>query len=426
MNEYDSTLVGSILCGSQPVPSPETADVVLINTCAVRENAHRKIWGRLDTLRPIKRIRQQANLPFIVGILGCMAQNLKEQLFSHPVVNLVVGPDNYKALPSLIAETIQSDGRQMMASLSEHETYDDIIPKQTGGVSAQVTIMRGCDNFCTFCVVPYTRGRERSRPVESVVQEVQSLAERGYKQVTLLGQNVNSYRHGGLTFSDLMLQVADVPGIRRVMFMSPHPKDFPDALLEAIAGHPHICKHVHLPLQAGSDRILGLMNRTYTQKEYLLLARRIRSRVPNVALTTDMIVGFPTETDADYKETVAVATECQFDKSFIFKYSERKGTVAARDYPDDVPPEVKTHRIMQLIEQQRQISFQKNRACVGTLQTVFVEESDEKRLGYQIGKTGGHTTVLFPAPPFPLPLGSLVPVRMTSATANTLYGELEG
>ncbi|MGH7274343.1 MAG: tRNA (N6-isopentenyl adenosine(37)-C2)-methylthiotransferase MiaB, partial [Nitrospiria bacterium] len=357
MNEYDSELIRSILelSDHEICPSIAEAEVVLINTCAIRENAYRKIFGRLDTLRPMKDQRK----PFVVGVLGCMAQNLKEELFDHPVVNLIVGPDNYRALPKLIDQVIETDGQEIDADLSEYETYGDIAPARIEGVNAWVAIMRGCDNFCTFCVVPYTRGRERSRSMQGILDEVRSLAEKGFRQVTLLGQNVNSYLDREATFAKLILKVADTPGIERVRFTSPHPKDFPEPLLEAIANHPCICKHIHLPLQAGSDRILELMNRTYTRKEYLELVEKIRGRIPEVALTTDLIVGFPTETEVDFGETAEVIEQVGFDNAFIFKYSERKGTIAARKYPDDIPPDTKTDRIVRLLDLQRRISLEK-------------------------------------------------------------------
>lgn len=418
MNEYDTELVRSILVsnGYEMSHSVEEAQVVLINTCAVRENAHRKIYGRLDTLRPLKK----RNNPFVVGLLGCMAQNLKEELFDHPVVNLIVGPDNYRSLPRLIDQAIKIRGRDIETYLSEYETYSDIVPARIAGVTAWVAVMRGCDNFCSFCVVPYTRGRERSRPLEDILGEVQVLAEEGYKQVTLLGQNVNSYRDEKMTFADLIVKVADTPGIERVRFTSPHPKDFPDSLLEAIAHHPRICKHIHLPLQAGSDRILERMNRTYTRKEFLDLVEKIRSRIPEVTLTTDLIVGFPTETEEDFNETISVMKRVRFDSAYIFKYSERRGTLAARRYPDDVPPEVKTDRIVRLFELQRPISLAKNREKIGETVKVLVEGAAEKRPDHQTGKTDGGTTVIFPGTVFKP--GTMADVQVREATATTLYG----
>ncbi len=324
----------------------------------------------------------------------------------------------------------------MEASLSEYETYSDIAPSRVAGVNAWIAVMRGCDNFCTFCVVPYTRGRERCRSVENILEEARRLAEAGYRQVTLLGQNVNSYRHEGAEFSDLIRAVADLPGIRRVRFTSPHPKDFPEPLLSAIAAHPHICKHIHLPAQAGSDRVLDAMNRTYSRDEYLALVDRIRQTIPGATITTDIIVGFPTETEADFQETCDLMRQVEFDNAFIFKYSERSGTIAQRQYPDDVPETVKTDRIVRLFDLQHNISHKKNRARIGETLDVLIEGIAEKRLdakigqvGHvgqvgqvgQVGKSDGNLTVVFPSTL--MSPGTFVPVRITDATQGTLYGE---
>ncbi len=419
MNEYDSALVRSILAphGFQSCASAQDAEVILVNTCAVRENAYRKIYGLLDKLRPLKKQKKS----FVVGVLGCMAQNLKEELLAHPVVSLVVGPDNYRSLPGLIEQSITSGDCGIDADLSEYETYSDIAPARVEGVNAWVAIMRGCDNFCTFCVVPYTRGRERSRSVADILDEVRAAAAAGFPQVTLLGQNVNSYSDRDGSFADLIVRVADVPAIRRVRFTSPHPKDFPDDLLEAIAAHPNICKHVHLPLQAGNDRILGLMGRNYTRREFVGLAERIRDRIPGVSLTTDIIVGFPTETEGEFLETFKVMENLAFDSAFIFKYSERKGTIASRKFADDVPPDSKTDRIVRLFDLQKRISSDKNRARIGSLEAVLIEGPAEKKPDHQVGKSDGGTTVIFPATP-EAP-GSFARVRIREASSTTLYGE---
>ncbi len=428
MNEYDSELIQSILMSGEYrlASSQEGADVVLVNTCAIRENAHRKIYSRLDQFRPVKKAMKKAGRPFVVGVLGCMAQNLKEDLFAHPVVSFVVGPDNYRSLPRLIDQATRGGDRGIEAYLSEYETYDDIAPTRVEGVNAWVAVMRGCDNFCTFCVVPYTRGRERSRSMAGIVAEVENLAEGGFPQVTLLGQNVNSYQDGNATFADLILRVADAPGIQRVRFTSPHPKDFPRPLLEAISGHPHICKHVHLPLQAGSNRILELMGRTYTIQEYLHLVDEIRACIPGVTLTTDIIVGFPTESDEDFNETVRMMRQIEFDNAYIFKYSERKGTIASKKYPDDIPSDAKTDRIVKLLDLQHNISLKKNQARIGQKFPVLIEGDAERQPGYQMGKTDGHTTTVFPAASHPSEslAGSLVFVEITGATQGALLGKV--
>ncbi|MFQ5950324.1 MAG: tRNA (N6-isopentenyl adenosine(37)-C2)-methylthiotransferase MiaB [Nitrospiria bacterium] len=422
MNASDSELIRSIIktAGHEMTTSIHEAEVALINTCAIRENAHRKIYGRLDMLRPIKKRLMRQKRDLVVGLLGCMAQNLKETLFRHPVVNMIVGPDNYRALPRLIEKVRRKESREIDADLSEYETYSGIAPDRMEGVNAWVTIMRGCDNFCTFCVVPYTRGRERSRSMKEILEEVTALAVQGYPQVTLLGQNVNSYRFGEASFADLIKKVADTPGIQRVRFTSPHPKDFPEPLLEAIASHPHICKHIHLPLQSGSDRILELMNRTYTHMEYIRLVEKIRRMIPGIAITTDIIVGFPTETEDAYQETAGVMEAVRFDSAYIFKYSERKGTIAARRFPDYISAEIKTERIVRLFELQRRISLEKHRESIGRSVEVLIEGDAENRPDYQFGKSEGNQSVFFPATPFGP--GSLVRVEITNASTGTLYG----
>ncbi len=427
MNVADSELVRAILVksGHNLAKSVDDAEVILINACAIRENAYRKIYGRLDAFRPLQRKMKQDQRPFIVGILGCMAQNMKATLFRHPVVNLIVGPDNYRALPSLINKAaLPQQGKrkplEIEANLSEEETYSGITPARFDGVNAWVTVMRGCDNFCTFCVVPYTRGRERSRSKEEIIEEVHDLARQGFKQVTLLGQNVNSYRTDGAAFADLLLAAAEVQGIERVRFTSPHPKDFPEPLLEAIASHPKICKHIHLPLQSGSDRILKLMDRTYTQDEFIRLVEKIRAVIPGVSLTTDLITGFPSETDLDHQETIAAMEAARFNSAYIFKYSERKGTIAARKYSDDVSPEVKTKRIVQLFDLQHEIALELNREKIGQTMTVLIEGESDKRPGIQIGKTDGNMTVMFSETG--LAPGEMIQIEMTEASPSVLTG----
>ncbi len=415
MNKYDSELVRGILKkeGYQ-FGEEEEAEVVLLNTCAIRENAHRKVFGRLDDFRARPGKRKP-----IVAVLGCMAQNLKKDLFRHPAVDLVVGPDNYRELPLLIEQAAGGHSDLLSASLSEYETYADIAPERLAQVNGWIAVMRGCDNFCTFCVVPYTRGRERSREPEGVLNEGKGLAAAGFPQVTLLGQNVNSYRFEDWSFADLLGTVADIPGIRRVRFTSPHPKDFPSKLLDVVAEHPHICKQIHLPLQAGSDRVLALMNRTYTAAEYLKLAEEIRKRIPGVALSTDIIVGFPTETEEDFQKTCRIMEEVRFNSAYIFKYSERKGTIAARDLPDDVAAEAKTDRTVRLFELQKGVSLAYHRALIGSAVEVLVSGRAEKRDSHWVGKTDANSTVIFRGDVAP---GAFVAVRVEDATASALYG----
>ncbi|MEE9554341.1 MAG: tRNA (N6-isopentenyl adenosine(37)-C2)-methylthiotransferase MiaB [candidate division Zixibacteria bacterium] len=418
MNEYDSELVRSILQKENfiEVDKPDSADVVLLNTCSVRENAHNKVFGRLQRLQKMKDKR-----PVVIGVLGCMAQNLKLDLLESSVhVDIMAGPDSYRRLPTLIRDARNGGGHASDIDLSEFETYDDIYPARKDGVNAWIAIMRGCDNFCTFCVVPYTRGRERSRPVESIRGECEKLVSEGYSQVTLLGQNVNSYDDNGRKFARLMNVVSDVPGIKRVRFTSPHPKDFPDELLDLIAGYPHLCKHIHLPLQAGSDRILDIMRRKHTAVEYLELVDRIRSKIPDVALTTDIILGFPTETREEFEETVEMVKKVEYDSAFIFNYSERKGTVAKRRWADDVSPEEKKYRIVLLNDIQKEISIKRNRRHVGQTHKILVEAPSKKNEQDWYGRNDGNKMVIFKRTD--QEIGDYINVEITGATPNTLKG----
>ena len=432
MNEYDTELVRSLLKaeGFTFTEDRERADVILMNTCAIREHAHHKVYGRLADLKAIKR---QRNL--VVGVLGCMAQNLKTDLVeTESIVDVLAGPDSYRRLPGLIAHAIESQEqgsaqKGIAVDLSEYETYDDIMPERAEGVNAWIAVMRGCDNFCTFCVVPYTRGRERSRDPHGIIREAEHLASRGYKQVTLLGQNVNSYRfearEGARTwdFARLITAVADLPGIERVRFTSPHPKDFPPALLDAVAGHPNICKHIHLPLQAGNDRILRLMNRTYGRKDYLALVEDIRRRRSDIALTTDIICGFCSETEEEFLDTYRVMEEVGFHSAFIFKYSERKHTIAARKYPDDVPERVKSERVTRLVNLQKSISLRKNEELLGQTVTVLVEGDAKKSSAQSMGRTDGNITVVWEKNGSGIRPGDLIPMKITWVSATTLFGK---
>jgi tRNA-2-methylthio-N6-dimethylallyladenosine synthase len=350
-----------------------------------------------------------------------MAQNLKEDLLLRfPAVDFICGPDAYRQLPELIGQARGMRQRGAAIELSEYETYEDIAPTRVDGVNAWIAVMRGCDNFCTFCIVPYTRGRERSRDPRGVVEETRRLAAEGYNQVTLLGQNVNSYQHEGVSFADLMLQIALVPGIERVRFTSPHPKDFPLQLLEAIAGDDRLCSHIHLPLQAGSTRVLKKMNRDYTKDEFLRLAGLIRRTIPGVSLTTDIICGFPTETDAEFAETEEVVRSVEFDSAFIFKYSERQGTIAAKLWDDDVPDAIKSERVTHLVGVQREISLRRHQALVGQTVRVLIEGESRKNSAEWKARTDGNMIVVFPDPCHRL--GDFCEVRITEATPNTLLG----
>ncbi|MBI3357345.1 MAG: tRNA (N6-isopentenyl adenosine(37)-C2)-methylthiotransferase MiaB [Nitrospirae bacterium] len=426
MNESDSELVRSMLKreGFTFTEDRERADVVLVNTCAIRENAHNKIYARLSELKGLKKQR-----PLVVGVLGCMAQNLKDELTEkEPLVDVLAGPDAYRQLPLLLSTALASQEqgfskKGFALDLSEYETYDGILPDRNSGVNAWVTVMRGCDNFCSFCVVPYTRGRERSRDPEAIRLEARDAAAGGFRQITLLGQNVNSYRYGEWDFARLICAVADTPGIDRVRFTSPHPKDFPPALIEAIAAHPKICKHIHLPLQAGSDRILDLMGRTYTGNEYLALVERIRRTLPDVVLTTDIICGFCSESDDDFQDTYRMVERVQFDSAYIFKYSERKNTIAARKYVDDVPDHVKGARVSKLVEIQRRITLERNLKYIGKDVEVLIEREATRSSTQGMGKTNGNVTVVWDKGTSLFEPGTLITKRIFDASAATLYGE---
>ncbi len=422
MNEYDTELVKSILKDDEYVltDSVDDAEVVLLNTCSVREHANRKVFSRIHSIK-----HQKNGEPVKIGVLGCMATDYRKKLLDDPKlpVDFIVGPDSYKRLPQVIHKVESTGQKAFDVTLSEFETYYDVYPRRESGVNAWIAVMRGCDNFCSFCVVPYTRGRERSRSPENVVQEVQKLAAEGFRQVTLLGQNVNSYKFEGKDFAYLLEKVSAVEGIERIRFTSPHPKDFPHRLMHVVAENPKVCKHIHLPLQAGNDRILELMRRTYTQAEYLRLVDDIRGHYPNMAITTDIIVGFPTETETDFAETIKVMQQVEYDSAFIFKYSERAGTIAARKYPDDVAEEVKSERIVRLNEMQKVISLRKNRAHIGEIQEVLVEEESTKKSASDFqGRNDGNKLVIFPKGPYHK--GQFLNVRITDATSNVLKGEV--
>ena len=437
MNSYDSELVRSILVKAKYalVPSEDEADVVLLNTCAIREHAHQKVYNRVHEIHQKRRsghkdTTSQGHKP-LIGILGCMATNLRTELLGNRRLDIdfIAGPDSYKRLPALIRECLGDEGRGTRderrkifdVTLSEFETYSDVYPRRERGVNAWLAVMRGCNNFCTFCVVPYTRGRERSRSVENVVEETRQLAADGFKQVTLLGQNVNSYHCEDRDFADLLEAVSGVEGIERVRFTSPHPKDFPDKLLEVVARNPKVCKHIHLPLQSGSNRILGLMDRTYTREEFTALADKIRRLIPGVALSTDVIVGFCTETDAEFEETLAVLRAVNFDSAFTFKYSERKGTIAGRKFKDDVPEAIKTERIVRLNELQKEISLKKNRAHIGKTHEILLENKGSKHSPEVLyGRADGNHLVTLDGGGWAL--GESVKVRVIDASPNVLKG----
>jgi tRNA-2-methylthio-N6-dimethylallyladenosine synthase len=418
MNVADSEVVGGILQkeGYAFTNDPSEADVVLVNTCAVRDNAEQRIYGRLGYLRTFKR----RNPEMIVGILGCMAERLRERFVDRErLVDIVVGPDEYRKLPMLVAQA--SEGTKGIAvRLSRAENYDDITPLRTDGVSAWVSVMRGCDKFCTFCVVPFTRGRERSRVLSGVVTEVAGLVERGFREVTLLGQNVNAYRDGDSDFADLLRSVAAVDPSLRVRFTTSHPYDMSDRLIDAIASTENICNHIHLPVQSGSDRILALMNRTYTVAEYLALVAKIRRAIRSVSLSTDIISGFPTETEEDHQMTMKLMEEVGFDGAFTFKYSPREHT-KAWDMTDDVPEDLKGSRVSEVTQLQHEVAHRRNAMMIGTEETILIEGPSKRSTESVMGRTDTNKTVVVPwSDEQP---GDYITVRIERASSATLFGK---
>jgi tRNA-2-methylthio-N6-dimethylallyladenosine synthase len=421
MNLADTEVVLSILAGAGygQTTSLRSADVVFVNTCAVRENAEQRIYGRLGDFRRYKK----ENPGMIVGVLGCMAERLRKDLMqSESHVDLVVGPDEYRRLPELIDGAINGE-RGIAVRLSRVENYDDILPLRTEGISAWISVMRGCDKFCTFCVVPFTRGRERSRSMESVVREVEHLGARGFKEVSLLGQNVNSYNDGEHDFADLMAAVARVDRSMRVRFTTSHPQDMSEKLLRTIAEHDNICNYIHLPVQSGSDRILDLMNRTYTRAQYLALVRKIKATIPEVSLSTDIISGFPTETAEDHHQTLEVIQEVGFDGAFTFKYSPRENTKAWH-MGDDVADDLKIERLNEIIDLQRAISLRKNEAMVDTMCEVLVEGESTKSANDYCGRTDTNKMVVFQKGE--CKIGEYLNVRIDRANSATLFGTSVG
>lgn len=429
MNVADSEVVASVMqmAGYEPCDNADEADAVFLNTCSVRENAENKIYHRLAELNATRKKKGS----LIVGVLGCMAERVKEDLLENHHADLVAGPDAYLRLPDLIAQ-VEAGQKAIDIDLSTSETYRDIVPQRISGnrISGYVSIMRGCNNFCHYCIVPYTRGRERSRDVESILREVRDLKEKGFKEVTLLGQNVNSYcarsEEGGTTreirFPELLRLVARTAPELRVRFTTSHPKDMSDATLHVIAEEPNICKQIHLPVQSGSNRILELMNRKYTREWYLERVAAIRRIVPDCGLSTDVFVGYHSETEDDHEQTLSLMREVHFDSAFMFKYSERPGTYAAKHLPDDVPEEVKLRRLNEVIQLQNDLSAQSNLRDVGKEFDVLVEGYSKRSRQQLCGRTEQGKMVVFdkgghhPS--------EIVRVRITSSTAATLIGEL--
>ncbi len=425
MNVADSEVIASVMqmAGYTAAESLEEADAVFMNTCSIRENAEQKIFNRLDFFHSLKK----KNPGLIVGVLGCMAERVKNDLIENHHVDLVVGPDAYLTLPDLIA-SVEAGEKAINVELSTTETYRDVIPSRICGnnISGFVSIMRGCNNFCTYCIVPYTRGRERSRDVESILNEVGDLVSRGYKEITLLGQNVNSYCFeradgGQITFPKLLRTVAEAaPGVR-VRFTTSHPKDMSDETLEVIAQVPNVCKHIHLPVQSGSSRILKLMNRKYNREWYMERVEAIRRIVPDCGLSTDIFCGFHSETEEDHRQSLSLMEECGYDSAFMFKYSERPGTHASKHLPDDIPEEVKIRRLNEIIALQNRLSAESNARCVGNTYEVLVEGVSKRSREQLFGRTEQNRVVVFDRGKHRV--GDFVKVRITGASSATLKGE---
>ncbi|MEX2346116.1 MAG: tRNA (N6-isopentenyl adenosine(37)-C2)-methylthiotransferase MiaB [Balneolaceae bacterium] len=420
MNFADSEIVNSILMedGMSPVQTAEQADVIFVNTCSIRENAETRVWNRLKEFRSLKKKKTHLT----VGVLGCMAERVRDKIIDQEqLVDIVVGPDAYRDIPNLLAEV--DDGRKAVnVLLSLEETYADITPVRTSGngISAFVSIMRGCDNMCSFCVVPFTRGRERSRPMESILSEIQQLSDQGYKEVTLLGQNVNSYKYKDIDFTRLMDEAGKVDPEMRFRFSSPHPKDFPEPLLHLIAERPNLCNYIHIPAQAGSDTMLERMRRPYTREQYLKLVERMREIIPGVSLSTDMIAGFCDETEEEHQATMSLMKTVEFDLAYMFAYSERERTLAHRKYEDNVPEEIKKRRLSEIIQQQMAVQEKNNKKEIGNRHVVLVE-GESKKSGQQLsGRTDTNKMAVFDRQDYQK--GQYVEIEITDCTSATLIG----
>lgn len=420
MNVADSEVVASVMqmAGYETTEQLEEADAVFLNTCSIRDNAEQKIYHRLDALDAVKRKRG-----LIIGVLGCMAERVKDDLLENHHCDLVAGPDAYMSLPDLIAQA-ELGHKAMNIELSTTETYKDIVPQRLHGakISGFVSIMRGCNNFCHYCIVPYTRGRERSRDIESILREVRDLRDRGFKEVTLLGQNVNSYHFEDINFPTLLRRVAEEVPEMRVRFTTSHPKDMSDETLKVIAEVPNVCKHIHLPVQSGSDRILKLMNRKYTIEWYRERVAAIRRIIPDCGLSTDIFVGYHSETEEDHQMSLSLMREVGYDSAFMFKYSERPGTYASKHLPDNIPDEEKIRRLNEMIALQTEISAQQNKKDEGKELDVLLEAFSKRSREQLMGRTEQNKAVVVDKGSHHI--GETVRVRITGSTSATLLGSI--
>jgi tRNA-2-methylthio-N6-dimethylallyladenosine synthase len=420
MNVADSELVEGMLQkeGFKPADNINSANAIFVNTCAIREHAEEKVHSQLGRYNLIKKQKPDT----IIGVLGCMAQNLKDEILeSRPYVDIVLGPDSYRKLPDILNRKVKKSKSIVDTKLSRFEVYDDLFPSRNEGINAWVSIMRGCDKFCTFCIVPFTRGRERSRSIVSIVTEAEQAVSDGFVEITLLGQNVNSYKHEKDRFPELLEAVANVNGIKRIRYTSPHPQDINTELLEVMANQETICNYIHLPLQAGNNRILQRMNRTYTKEHFLGLVDHIRDYLPNVGISTDIIVGFPGESNAEFEETLDVMEKVKFDSAFTFKYSSRPGTKAS-EYSDHLLEEEKKERLQSVIELQKKHTLERNLECVGHIETVLVEKESKKSSNHWAGRTDSNKWVIFEKQNSKIK--DFVPLLITAAKGVSLHGVL--
>ena len=420
MNVADSEMIEGILQakGYFPIESMDIADIIFVNTCAIREHAEEKVHSRLGLFSTIKR----DNPNVIIGVLGCMAQHLKDEiLYSKPYVDIILGPDSYRRLPQLLDRKIEDKKNIVDTQLSRYEVYDNFFPSRKEGINAWVSIMRGCDKFCTFCIVPFTRGRERSRTVNNIVDEVKKAVDEGFVEITLLGQNVNSYKFNNHTFDYLLKKVASINGVERLRYTSPHPQDMTDDVLYVMSHYDNICNAVHFPLQAGSSRVLNRMNRTYTKSYFIERAHRIRKILPNCGLSTDIIVGFPGETEAEFQETLNVMNAVKFDSAFTFKYSLRSGTKAA-EYSDHLPEAEKQERLEEVIKLQKHHTLYRNKAIIGQIEKVLVEKVSKRSTAQWAGRTDSNKWVIFPKKD--TQIKDIVPVLINDAKGISLQGQL--
>ena len=428
MNVADSEVVASVMqmAGYETTETLDEADAVFLNTCSVRDNAEQKIFHRLEALDAERRKRQKTNPEsprMLIGVLGCMAERAQQDLLDNHFCDLVAGPDAYLSLPDLIAQA-ELGHKAMNTELSTTETYKDVVPQRIGighKIGGFVSIMRGCNNFCHYCIVPYTRGRERSRDIESILREVRDLRDKGYKEVTLLGQNVNSYKFEDIDFPTLLRRVAEEVPTMRVRFTTSHPKDMSDETLHVIAEMPNVCKHIHLPVQSGSDRILKLMNRKYTREWYMDRVNAIRRIIPDCALSTDIFVGYHSETEEDHQLSLSLMREVGYDSAFMFKYSERPGTYASKHLPDDIPEDEKIRRLNELIALQTEMSAVQNKKDEGKEFDVLVEGFSKRSREQLCGRTEQNKMVVFPKAGHHI--GETVRVKITGSTSATLLGE---